>query len=149
MGGSTDRIERSVRIAAGADRVWQLVAVPGWWINEGRITEHRVERLGDVDVVHDPTHGEFPIVTVEHDPPRYAAYRWLASGGARRAVQDQSTLIEFWVETQSDGSVLLRVVESGFDALDLTEKQRRQDLEEHLSGWAVELAAVESFLDGT
>lgn len=43
MSDGTDRIERSIWIAADADRVWQLVSEPGWWVNDGRITEHRVE----------------------------------------------------------------------------------------------------------
>ncbi len=148
MNADTDRIERSIPIAADADRVWQLVSEPGWWINDGRITEHRIEHDGDVTTVHDPVHGAFPIRTVQLDPPRYAAFRWLAAGGRGRAVDDQSTLIEFWVEKQHEGGVLLRVVESGLDALGATEEQRRRDLEEHTEGWERELAAARIFLDG-
>src|SRR4051812_29191477 len=98
MSEGTDRIERSIQIAADAARVWQLVSEPGWWINDGRITEHRIESDGDVATVHDPAHGAFPIRTLQLDPPRYAAFRWLAAGGTGRAVETQSTLIEFWVE---------------------------------------------------
>ncbi|MGY2067051.1 hypothetical protein [Blastococcus sp. SYSU DS0619] len=148
MHGETDRIERAIHIAADADRVWQLVSEPGWWVNDGRVTEHRIEPDGDVATVHDPVHGAFPIRTVALDPPRYAAFRWLAAGGAGRAVEVQSTLIEFWVEEQPGGGVLLRVVESGLDGLDTTEEQRRRDLEEHTEGWELELAAARSFLDG-
>jgi len=147
MSDGTDRIERSIRIAADADRVWQLVSEPGWWVNDGRITVHRVEPDGDVATVHDPVHGAFPIRTVALDAPRYAAFRWLAAGGGARAVENQSTLIEFWVEEQPGGGVLLRVVESGLEALDTTEDQRRRDLEDHTEGWELELTAVRSFLD--
>ena len=30
-----DRIDRSIEIDAPAERVWDLVTRPGWWINEG------------------------------------------------------------------------------------------------------------------
>lgn len=147
MHGNTDRIERSIQIDADADRVWQLVSEPGWWINDGGITEHRIERDGDIAVVHDPVHGAFPVRTLELDPPRYAAFRWLAAGGGDCAVDDQSTLIEFWVEKQDEGGVLLRVVESGLDALGAIEDQRRRDLEEHTEGWELELAAARTILE--
>lgn len=32
-----DRIDRSIDIDAPAGRVWDLVARPGWWINEGDV----------------------------------------------------------------------------------------------------------------
>lgn len=148
MSGPTDRIERSIRIAADADRVWQLVSEPGWWINDGRVTVHHLESDGDVTTVHDPVHGAFPIRTVALDPPRYAAFRWLAADGAGRAVDGRSTLVEFWVEEQCGGGVVLRVVESGFATLGTTEEQRRGDVEEHTEGWELELAAARSWLDG-
>jgi hypothetical protein len=147
MSERSDRIERAIPIAADAGRVWRLVSEPGWWINDGRITEHHIERDGDVATVHDPVHGAFPIRTVQLDPPRYAAFRWLATDGAGRTVEAQSTLIEFWVEEQREGGVLLRVVESGLDALDITEEQRRRDLADHTEGWELELAAARAFLE--
>jgi hypothetical protein len=148
MSEGTDRIERSIEIAADSDRVWQLVSEPGWWINDGRITEHRIERDGELATVHDPVYGAFPIRTVRLDPPRYAAYRWLAVDGAGRAIEEQSTLVEFWIEDRLGSGVLLRVVESGLDALDVTEDQRRRNLKEHIEGWESELAAACSALDG-
>ncbi|WP_346623564.1 hypothetical protein [Blastococcus montanus] len=148
MSEGNDRIERSIRIAADADRVWELVSEPGWWINDGRITVHRIEPDGDVVTVHDPVHGAFPIRTVRLDPPRYAAFRWLAADGAGRAVGDRSTLVEFWIEEHLQGGVLLRVVESGLAALDTTEEQRRRDLDDHTEGWEAELAAARTFLHG-
>ncbi len=68
-----DRIERTVEIDAPASRVWKLISEPGWYINDERIVEHRIERRGELDVVHDPVHGEFAFATVHLDEPRYAA----------------------------------------------------------------------------
>ena len=145
MGDATDRIERSIDIAADPHRVWELVSEPGWWINDGRIVEHRIEQDGNVSVVHDPVHGAFPIRTERLEPPHYAAFRWLALDEDGRAVDRQSSLVEFFVE-ERPGGVQLRVVESGLDALDISEQQRRAMLEDNTAGWEEELAAARSSL---
>ena len=41
--------ERQIDIDATAERVWALVSTPGWWINDGTIVEHLIERRGDLD----------------------------------------------------------------------------------------------------
>jgi uncharacterized protein YndB with AHSA1/START domain len=142
----TDRIERSTMIDADAQRVWQLVAEPGWWINDGTIVPHRIERDGDVAVVHDPVHGAFAIRTVRLDPPHYAAFRWISAPGVNGPTPEQSTLVEFLIEERSPSGVLLRVVESGLDALELSEQQRRILREDNTAGWETELAAARMLL---
>ncbi len=42
-----DRIEREIAIEATAERVWQLVSEPGWYVNDSVITDHRIDRDGD------------------------------------------------------------------------------------------------------
>jgi uncharacterized protein YndB with AHSA1/START domain len=139
-----DRIERQIDIDAPAERVWDLVSEPGWYINDGTIVDHRIEHEGDVAVVHDPTHGAFRIRTVELDPPRYAAFRWLSAdptpdGG------EASTLVQFWVDERPRG-VTVRVVESGFGSLGGTEEDRRRRVAENTEGWETELAAAAAHL---
>lgn len=144
----TDRIERQIEIAASAQRVWELISRPGWFINDGAVIDHRIEHRGDVAVVHDPVHGAFPIVTVRLDPPRYAAFRWLSEQGTETDLTSTpSTLVEFWIEQTSPDAVLLRVVESGFASLAATEAQRRRMVEENTSGWETELTAARAYLD--
>ena len=149
MSDGTDRIQREIEIAADAARVWELVSQPGWWINDGRIVQHRIEREGDVSTVHDPVHGAFPIQTVRLEPPRYAAFRWMSLDSRDRSVHDQSTLIEFWITDRPGGGVVLRVIERGFESLDAPEDERRKNLEDNTEGWEVELAAARSFLTGS
>ncbi|MGB3184945.1 MAG: hypothetical protein WBG36_01180 [Ornithinimicrobium sp.] len=55
-------------------------------------------------------------------------------------------MIEFWIEEQHEGGVLLRVVESGFDTMDVSERERRQSFEDSSEGWEIELTAVRTFL---
>ncbi|WP_236864247.1 hypothetical protein [Brevibacterium daeguense] len=154
-----DRIERRTEISAPARTVWELISEPGWFINDGALVEHRLDDRGDgVTAVHDPVHGEFLIRTETLDPPRYAAFRWIAeppdpdhdpagsgADGADRGAPGQSapppsTLVEFWIEEAGDATCTLRVVESGFSSLPGSEAERRRQVEENTQGWEEELA---------
>ncbi|OCW85458.1 ATPase [Nocardia farcinica] len=142
--GEFDRIEREIAIDAAADRVWSLVSEPGWFINDKAITEHRIERDGDLSTIHDPVHGAFTFRTVELDEPRYAAFRWLADAADP---QSDSTLVEFWI-TPADSGVLLKVVESGFASLPGTEAERRARFDGNNEGWTIELELARTHLGG-
>lgn len=152
-----DRIERSITIAAGVGRVWSLVTRPGWWINDGEVPAaqsgppgeasqagpgaHRIERDGDLCRVHDPTCGEFEVLVVALEPNRYAAFRW-RSDGVTRSVGGPTTLVEFWLDDHGDGTVTVRVVESGFEGLDSSAETRRANRDGNEKGWRQELAAL-------
>lgn len=131
------RVERSISISAGLERVWDLVTRPGWWINDGEVTDHRIERDGDLTRVHDPSCGGFEIRTVTLSPRTYAAFRW-RSDGVTRSVGGPTTLVEFWLDDHGDGTVTVRVVESGFEALDAPDEARRANDR----GWLQELGAL-------
>lgn len=150
MTDDLDRIERRIDIAAPAERVWELAARPGWFINDGAIsadgTGHEIEVDGDLAVVHDPVHGAFRIRTVRLDPPTYAAFRWTA-GEAGGEPGGPSTLIEFWIEANAHGGVTLRVAESGFATFTDDDARRRARLEENTRGWEIELAAARALLE--
>ncbi|HIY41562.1 MAG TPA: ATPase [Candidatus Nocardiopsis merdipullorum] len=139
-----DEVKRQVDIDAPAERVWQLISRPGWFVNGGEVVDHETEDLGDgVHLVRDPVHGEFRIETVELVPFRYAAFRWLGANG-----EDSSTLVELWIENKQAGrdgqeGVTLTVVESGFESLGPTEMERRR---RHTTGWETELAALGAHL---
>jgi uncharacterized protein YndB with AHSA1/START domain len=153
MTSSTDRIERETAIAASSTRVWGLVTEPGWWINDGRLTEHRLEPDGDGRViVHDPVYGAFAVRTVSERPQEYVAFRWYsgADGARRRGALDAtaSTLVEFHLTAVSPTETRLRVVESGFDSLDEDAAARRAMLEENTEGWVVELALARVGAEG-
>jgi len=144
MADDQDRIERTIEINADRERVWGLISEPGWWINEGTIHEHRIEQDGDISVVHDAKHGAFRIRTVQLDRPDYAAFRWLSQD--ETAESEEFTLVEFWIRDAPGGGVTVRVVESGFDALNVSEPERRTKIEENTEGWEIELGAAKAFL---
>jgi uncharacterized protein YndB with AHSA1/START domain len=142
-----DRIERRIDIDADAERVWELISRPGWWINDGAIIDHTVERAADdVSIIHHETYGDFRIGTVTLDAPRYAAFRWLGGeNDAATSPDGGSTLVEFWVEDRT-GGVSLRVVESGFASLNVSDEARRKNIDENTDGWEQELAAAKTWI---
>lgn len=146
-GPVVDRIEREIHIGAPAERVWPLIARPGWWINEGQVVDLHTDVDGDVTTVHHPRYGAFRIRTVRLDEPRYAAYRWLG-GEAGTGSEGHTTLVEFWVEEQDGGGVRLRVVESGFASLPGDDASRRRAFQENDQGWREELLAARAYVVG-
>ncbi|WP_308466588.1 SRPBCC family protein [Rathayibacter soli] len=148
MTADADRIERDVTIAASAQRVWELIRTPGWWINEGSIVEVVYDATSDVNVIWHPQYGGFRVQTVTLDEPRHAAFRWLAGEGDDELSPEggTSTLVEFWIDERSDG-VTLRVVESGFGLLPVSDEQRRKTIDGNTEGWEIELAAAVDWVE--
>ncbi|QXQ11416.1 ATPase [Paeniglutamicibacter sp. Y32M11] len=137
-----DAIEASIDIHSTASSVWKLVSEPGWFINGGVITEHRIERRGAFSTVHDAIFGTFEFETVRLEEPGYAAFRSL--GGDEWDDPVPNTLIEFWVETTHSGDVRLRVMESGFTAFGDEEYDRV--IGANTRGWAAEMLAAQRYL---
>ncbi|HEY5221624.1 MAG TPA: polyketide cyclase [Microbacteriaceae bacterium] len=150
MTANTDRIVREVTIAASAQRVWELIRVPGWWINEGTIVEVAYDATSDVNVIWHPQYGGFRVQTVTLEEPWHAAFRWLAGEGEddESAGGSTSTLVEFWIDPRP-GGVTLRVVESGFDSLSVNDEQRRKNIDGNTEGWEIELAAAIDWVERT
>lgn len=143
-----DRIARQIDIDAPADRVWDLVSRPGWYINEGAVDpEPDLRHEGDVTVVRHPAYGEFRFRTVELDKPRYAAFRWLSTPS--RNESKGSTLVEFWIDERPGGGVTLRVVESGFSGLSDDPAVWLKEREGNDKGWLEELAAGKAYVEKT
>jgi uncharacterized protein YndB with AHSA1/START domain len=143
-----DRIERDIEIDASAERVWELISRPGWWINEGAVDpDPDLRQDGDLTVVSHPEFGEFRLRTVTADHPSYLAFRWLeqdAAGGD----DAPSTLVEFWIRERA-GGVTLTVVESGFTGLGKERAAVVSHVQENTQGWETELAAAKTFVEST
>lgn len=138
---SEDRIEREIVIAAPPERVWPLVAEPGFWAsNEDSIHGVQVAE-GQSLVARHSEQGEFPMRVEKVDPPRYLACRWVSAFPGEELRENNSTLVEFTL-TPTGGGTLLRVVESGFAALPTSAGNRRQVIDDHTAGWAQCLPAL-------
>jgi uncharacterized protein YndB with AHSA1/START domain len=144
---AVDRVEREVIIRAPASRVWAALTEPA----------HLAEWFGDAGAEVDGLrpggritfrwreHGTSRAVIERVDAPHNFSYRW-----ALRPDVDprpgNSTLVEFTVVEEGDVT-RLRVVESGFAALEWPEEERARDVRVNTSGWAAELGELVAYLE--
>jgi len=157
---SSDRIEKEVLLRAPLERVWRAISnadefgrwfgvrfdgpfVPGAAVT-GVITPTTVD--DEVARAQEPHAGKadtWEIVAVE--PQRRLAFRWhpyAVESGADYS-QEPTTLVEFTLDETADG-VLLRIVESGFDAIPAD--RRASAFEAHSEGWAAQTRLVQKYL---
>ena len=140
---SEDRIERETLIAAPLERVWSLVAEPGFWVADKASLPGTVAREGESMVAKNAEYGEFPVRVEKVEPPTYLAYRWASAFPGEELRADNSTLVEFTL-TPEGGKTRLRVVESGFAALAGSEELRSQAVHDNSGGWPQELDALKT-----
>ncbi len=138
---SEDRIERETLIEASLDRVWSLVAQPGFWVADAASLPGTVAREGESMVAKNAEHGDFPVRVEKVDPPNYLAYRWASAFPGQELSEDNSTLVEFTLTREGD-KTRLRVVESGFAALAASEELRTQAVKDNTGGWPQVLDAL-------
>ena len=138
---SDDRIERETLIAAPLERVWSLVAEPGFWVADKANLPGTVARQGESVVARNAEYGDFPVRVEKVEPPTYLAYRWASAFPGEDLREDNSTLVEFTLTREGD-QTRLRVVESGFAALAASEELRSQAVKDNSGGWPQELDAL-------
>ena len=132
-----DSIERETLIAASLDRVWELVTDTGFWVMPTGVEAV----VGETTVAHHDEYGDFPVRVEKIDPKSYVAYRWASAFSGQELRDGITTLIEFTLTPEAEG-VRLRVVESGFAALDAPEEQQRGALKDNTDGWNQVLEAL-------
>lgn len=140
---SEDRIERETLIEASLERVWSLVAQPGFWVADKASLPGTVAVAGETMTAKNPHHGDFPVRVEKVDPPHYLAYRWASAFPGEDLRDDNSTLVEFTL-TAEGARTRLRVVESGFAALAAPEEQRSGAFRDNSGGWPMELEALKA-----
>ena len=143
---TANTIEREIFIEAGLDHVWSLVSKTGFWVGEELRFDQEAQE-GQTVVLNTDQYGRFPVRVDRLEPPRYAAYRW-ASGYPGAEISDEnSTLVEFTLETQDDG-VMLRVKESGFATLAGDPDFRAARHADNVQGWAAQLERLRAVAEG-
>jgi uncharacterized protein YndB with AHSA1/START domain len=136
----TDRIERSVLIDAPLDRVWDLVTEPGWWVpSQAPTTTDRTP--GAIAVRESEQWGRFPVQLVNLDPKTYAAFRWASTNVGEDLTDDNTTLIEFHLNTEAQ-AIKVTVVETGFAALPIPDAVRCKGFDSNAEGWGQELISL-------
>jgi uncharacterized protein YndB with AHSA1/START domain len=149
---SQDRIEREIVISASPQRVWQVLTEPehvGVWFGSGSGAGKPTEidlRPGGIMLL-DHGHGLFPTRFAKVDPPHYLSYRWASAYPGEVATDDNSTLVEFFVEAEGDGT-RLRVVESGFATLRIpAEQEPSAGYDSHARGWTEVAANLQRYIE--
>lgn len=135
------QIEREIFIAAAPERVWPLVAEPGFWVTDDDSCRATLAREGDAFVARHSQHGEFPMRVEKVDPPHFVAYRWTSAFPGEELREENSTLVEFTL-TPEAGGTRLTVVESGFAELATPEDNRQNIIKDHIGGWESCLTAL-------
>jgi len=132
---SEDRIEREILIAASLERVWSLVAEPGFWVADQASVAGTVATEGASLVANNPNLGKVSVRVEKVEPPTYVAYRWTSAFPGEELREDNSTLVEFTLSTEGE-KTRLRLVESGFAALSTSEELRNKAIRFNTSGWS-------------
>jgi uncharacterized protein YndB with AHSA1/START domain len=140
------QIEKEILIEAPLDVVWRVVTEPDqitkWFIDEAEIDP----RPGGRGRFFSRGGQTFYFEIEAFEPPRRFAYRWgQAEGVALRP--ENSMLVEFTLQPEA-GSTRLRVVESGFDQVDWSDKQKTQYFEDHSNGWGRFLPRLRDYAPG-
>ncbi|MEV0413528.1 SRPBCC domain-containing protein [Streptomyces sp. NPDC050448] len=131
---SKDRIERETLIAAPLERVWSLVTQPGFWVADEANPPATPAEEGASIVAKNSEYGDFPVRVEKVEAPTYVAYRWASAFPGEALREDNSTLVEFTLTTEGD-KTRLRVVESGFAALNGSEELRSKAVQDNTGGW--------------
>ena len=134
----TDRIERELHLKAPVERVWQVITDPEYvvrWLGEKAEIDLRP---GGAAVFGWDGHGDGHARVERVDPPHVFAFRWMREEGVPYDPEGVSTLVEFTLSPDGDGT-RLRLVESGFTD--------QAYLEDNAGGWEVELADLVTFLE--
>jgi len=140
---TNDSIERETVIDAPVERVWELITeaehLGRWFGDAGAEIDLRPGGTMTLSWIE---HGTVRARVEEVEPNRRFSYRWAARADA--PVDDNSTLVEFTLSSEGEGT-RLRVVETGFATLDLSEEQRVEKTEDNTKGWETKFGDLEQY----
>ena len=144
-----DRVERDTFVEAPIERVWAVITEPahvGTWFGSGEPAVVDLRPGGIMRLDHGQ-YGVFDTLIVTVEPPRRFAYRWASAFPGEVADETNSTLVEFSLEPEGNGT-RLRVTESGFAALTIApEREETAGFESHDGGWRDTLQAVREYAE--
>jgi len=140
---STDRIEEQVLLHAPRARVWRALTnadeLGAWFgVNLTGATIAPGAQLVGHFTIPGHEHAVFDVMIEEMVPEQRFAWRWHPNVVVPGVdATEPRTLVAFTLEDTLDGGTLLRVVESGFDAL--SPARRAAALLGNTKGWAGQL----------
>src|SRR6266850_7239468 len=147
MNPSTDRIEREILLKAPRSRVWRAlsdaeefgdwfgVALKGKTFAAGQRVAGQITYPGYEHIV-------FDVLIERMEPERLLSLRWHPAAVVPSVdySKEQSTLVVFELK-EAPGGTLLRLVESGFDAL--PPARRLEAFRMNSGGWDIQMQNIE------
>ncbi|MGV3569841.1 MAG: SRPBCC family protein [Ramlibacter sp.] len=144
---STDRIERTILVAAPRSRVWRAITTPeefGRWFGAdlagqrfavGQRTQGRITIQGF-------EHVTFDVIVERMEPEHTFAWRWhpYAVDPKVDYSQEERTLVTWTLEDAPDGGTLVKTVEAGFDKV--PPERRMEAFRMNSGGWTAQLENV-------
>jgi uncharacterized protein YndB with AHSA1/START domain len=128
-------VEKEILIEAPVEVVWRLLTEPEqirqWFADEAEIEL----RVGGKGALAFKEHGSYQLQVEAMEPPRRFAFRWVRRPGLVLR-NDTTLLVEFTLEP-ANGGTRLRVIESGFDAIDWSDEEKAKYAEDHAEGWQI------------
>jgi uncharacterized protein YndB with AHSA1/START domain len=144
----TDRIERSIQIAAPPARVWEAIgnaeAFGNWFgVNLKGQAFTPNERVQGPITIEGYQHVMFDVVVERVEPGKLLSFRWhpYAVDPAVDYTKEQRTLVTFTLK-DAGGGTLLTVVESGFD--NVPPERRMEAFRMNTQGWEGQLRNIQS-----
>jgi uncharacterized protein YndB with AHSA1/START domain len=139
-----NRIEREISIDAPPEVVWTVITDPehvaGWLSNSAYIDLRPGGKAILTSEEHGTVHGRVESV----EPPRFFSFRWVSGSGSEPR-EDNTTLVEFTLSAEGDGT-RLRVVETGFRDLAGPDDEKAKTFDAHREGWVLELDALRAYV---
>ncbi|WP_420159297.1 SRPBCC domain-containing protein [Nocardiopsis sp. CNT-189] len=139
-------IDVAAHLDAPAERIWPLLAeadgVRRWYAFDGAELD---PVPGGTVVFHWKEHGDYRGVVERVVPGSLLALRCSLFPGAEPE-PGSATLVEFHVEPDGDGA-RVRIVETGFAALNCTEEEQRLRARENSEGWRAALELLRGLVE--
>ena len=136
-----ESVEREVYIEARPELVWTAVTQPESFVRWYAFGGAEIDlRPGGRLVMRWDEHGEYRGFVEKVEPGRRFAFRYAVDPGVEPA-PGNSNLVEFTITPEGEGT-RLRVVESGFERLAVSDEERIKRIEESEQGWDGGLAAL-------
>jgi uncharacterized protein YndB with AHSA1/START domain len=137
------QIEREIVVNAPLERVWAVLTEPkhiaGWFGDRAEVDL----RPGGAVAFHWKEHGTYFATVDRVEPQTFFSYRW-AMNADEPPREGNSTLVEFTLRPEGHGT-RLRVVETGFNTLDIPEAEQTRHAEMNTDGWREELAELQDY----
>jgi uncharacterized protein YndB with AHSA1/START domain len=149
----TDRIERSIRIAAPRSRVWRALTQAeafGRWFGarlEGQEFRPGARVRGPITICH-YEHVVFDVVVQRLEPETLFSFHWHPYAVEKDVdySNETPTLVTFRLEAEGERATLVTVTESGFDHV--PPHRRFEAFRSHSDGWEAQLANLRGYFDG-